>query len=128
MSRNDLPAILRRLLQLGSALVAAGALFALTSFGMLAAVSVLVGGAVGGANLAMVGRTAEGLLLEDPNRSKQRVLAGFFLRLLLILFALHAMIRLHFLHAPAAVVGFVLFHCSIFVEGILQAFGSPHRG
>src|SRR5262245_22052807 len=109
MNVRDLGAIRRRLGQIASAIVAAGAIAALAVSGARAPESLVVGGAIAAANLAMVGTTAEGLLLEHPNRYKYRVLGGFFLRLVLILAALHVMIRLHCLHAPAAVIGFARF-------------------
>jgi hypothetical protein len=56
-----------------------------------------------------------------------RVLAGFICRLLLIPLCLYAMMRFLFLDVIAAVAGFALFVCSVFVEGILEAFGSSPK-
>ena len=66
-------------------------------------------------------------ILNDQKSSKRRILAGYFLRLLLIPLCLYAMIRFLFLGVLAAVAGFAVFNCSIFVEGVLEAFKSSSK-
>lgn len=71
--------------------------------------------------------TIHAIFAGDPKRSKIQVLAGFFLRLLLIPLCLYVMIRFLFLDILAAVAGFAVFVCSVFVEGVLEAFGSSPK-
>jgi hypothetical protein len=114
----------RRIFGLGAGLVALGALVAWPLFGAMRAVSFLSGGALAAANLAALRRTLNSLILTDSRQSKRAVLLSYFLRLLLIPLILYAMIRFLFLSVPAAVGGFAVFSCSIFVEGILEAVSS----
>ncbi len=110
-----------RIFRIGAWLTAGGSLLAGLLFGMKAGVSFLAGGALAGINLAMLRAAVNAAIFYDPKRSKRRILAGYFLRLLLIPLCLYAMIRFLFLGILAAVAGFALFNCSIFIEGILEA-------
>lgn len=56
--------------------------------------------------------------------SNLRVLASYFLRLLLILVSLYVMICLLFADVIAVVTGMMVLIGSVFVEGVLEAFGS----
>ncbi len=111
----------RRIFLIGAALLAAGSLVTLLYFGRLTAISFFTGGLLAALNMAWLRQTVRSITLQDQKVSKRRVLAGFFLRLLLIPLCLYAMIRFLFWSIPAAVAGFALFHCSIFLEGILEA-------
>ncbi len=113
----------RRLFWLGVGLTAAGGLAAWFFFGGNAGWSFLAGGALAGGNVLWLRYSIDGLLLRDPKRSKIQVLGGFFLRLMLIPLCLYAMIRFLFLDIIAAVAGFAVLVCSVFIEGILEAFG-----
>lgn len=113
----------RRLFWLGVGLTAAGSLAAWFFFGGNAGWSFLAGGALAGGNVLWLRYSIDGLLLRDPKRSKIQVLGGFFLRLMLIPLCLYAMIRFLFLDIIAAVAGFAVLVCSVFIEGILEAFG-----
>jgi hypothetical protein len=118
----------RRIFHLGIWLVAGGSLVTWLLFGRLHALSLLVGGALAALNLAWLRATVNAVVLNDQKTSKRRILAGFFLRLLLIPLCLYAMIRFLFWSVPAAVAGFALFHCSIFLEAILETLGhSPEK-
>jgi len=125
--RTDFPALRRRILWLGSGLVVLAALLVTLVIGLRTGLSLAAGGVLGAANVAWVGGTAEGLRLAEAERSRTRVLGGYLVRLVLILLALYATIRLHFLSAPAAVAGFAVFYCSIFVEGVLEALATFRR-
>jgi hypothetical protein len=115
------------LLWLGIGLAAVGSVLALVLFGMRASLSFAAGAALGGADLSWL-RCSIGVLLSgDLKRSKSQVLAGFILRLLLIPLCLYVMIRFLFLDILAAVAGFAVFICSVFVEGVLEAFGSSPK-
>jgi hypothetical protein len=59
-----------------------------------------------------------------PRSSNLRVLAGYFLRLLLIPFSLYVMIRFLTVDVIAAVAGMMVLIGSVLVEGVLEAFGS----
>ncbi len=117
----------RRLFRLGVGLTAAGSLVTWFFFDGNASLSFLVGGVLGGANLLWLRSSVGTLLLRDPKRSKFQALGGFFLRLMLIPLCLYVMIRFLFLDILAAVAGFAVFVCSVFIEGILEAFGSSPK-
>ncbi len=113
----------KRIFVIGSSLVLAGGLLCWPLFGAMAALAILVGGALAGLNLAWLRHSIGALVFHDPKRSKRRVLLAFFLRLLLTPLCLYATMRLLFLGAPALIAGFALFLFSVLVEGILEALG-----
>ncbi len=116
----------RRIFWIGAWLVVAGSLVIGALLGFLNGASFLAGGVLAGVNLWLLRLAINAAVLHDQKRSKRRILAGYFLRLLLIPLCLYAMIRFLFLGVLAAVGGFAVFNCSIFVEGILEARrGSP---
>ncbi len=111
----------RRIFAIGSWLVAGGTLPIWLLLGWKDALSFLIGGTLAAVNMAMLRSAVGAAMLHDQKRSKRRILGGYFLRLLLIPLCLYAMIRFLFLGIIAAVGGFALFNCSIFIEGILEA-------
>ncbi len=111
----------KRIFILGGLIVVIGCAVAWFAFGPRTSVSFFTGGLLAGLNTAWLRQTVRSLTLSDPKISKRRVLAGFFLRLLLIPICLYAMIRFLFWSIAAAVAGFAVFHCSIFIEAILEA-------
>ena len=113
----------RRLLWLGIWLAAGGTILVWIIFGLRAGLSFAAGAALGGGDISWLRSSILAILSSDLKRSKSQVLAGFFLRLLLIPLCLYAMIRFLFLDIIAAVAGFAVFICSVFVEGVLEAFG-----
>jgi hypothetical protein len=118
----------KRIFRMGGWLILAGSLVAWLWFDRITAVSLLVGGILAALNMAWLRQTVNSTLRSDPKTSKRRVLAGLFLRLLLIPLCLYVMIRFLFWSVPAAVAGFALFHCSIFLAAILEALGrSPEK-
>ena len=121
LTRNS--SLERRLFWLGFVLTAAGSLATWFFFSGNAGWSFMAGGALAGGNLLWLRSSVGSLLLRDPKRSKTQVLAGFILRLMLIPLCLYVMIRFLFLDIFAAVAGFAVFVCSVFIEGILEAFG-----
>jgi hypothetical protein len=96
-------------------------------FGLRAGISFVAGGVLAALNLAWLDRIAGILVMIDPKVSKRRMLTGFFLRLLLLPLGLYVMIRFLFLSVPAAVAGLTVFYCSVFVEGILEAFETTSK-
>ena len=118
----------KRIFSYGGLLVAVGGGVTWLWFGSVSAISLVIGGVLAALNMAWLRQTVNAALLNDQKTSKRRVLAGFFLRLLLIPLCLYAMIRFLFWSVPAAVAGFALFHCSIFLAAILEASGrSPEK-
>jgi hypothetical protein len=111
----------RRLFNLGALLVGAGCLLAGLFYGYRTLLSLVAGGAIAAINLGLLRSTVNSIVFYQPEKSKRRIIVGYFLRLLLIPLSLYAMIRFLFLSIPAAVLGFALFNCNIFVEGILEA-------
>ena len=122
MSIQKTKVIERRLFWIGAGLVVAGGLLVAIVFNLRSAGSLLSGGFLGALNLLWIRQSVNALTLDDPKRSKRLAFIGFFLRLLLIPLTLYAMIRFLFMSIPAAVAGFAVFNCSVFVEGILEAF------
>ncbi len=114
----------RRIPVIGGVLVAAGSVLVFLLYGAFSGLSFLAGGGLAALSMLWLRRSIEGLLLDDAKRSKRRALSGFFLRLLLIPLCLYVMIRFLFMSVFAAVAGFAVFHCSVFVEGLLEAFES----
>jgi hypothetical protein len=112
----------RRLFGIGALLLAAGTLLTGVLFGLKAALSFLAGGSLGAASLAWLRHTVNSLVFSDPRRSASRILGGYLLRLVLIPLCLYVMIRFLFAGIIAAVAGFAAFNCSIFIEGLLEAF------
>ena len=114
----------KRLLQLGLGLALVGTILTWVLFGGGAGLSFLAGALLAAGDLAWL-RTSIGLVLSrEPKGAKSKVLAGFFLRLLLIPLCLYVMMRLLSFGIIAATAGFAVFSCGIFLEGILEAFKS----
>lgn len=117
----------KRLLMIGLVLAAAGSLMAWLFFGARCGLSFAAGAALAGADLWWLRSSIGAVFSGDLKGSKLQALAGFFLRLLLIPLGLYVMIRFLFLDIIAAVTGFAVFICSVFVEGVLEAFGSSPK-
>jgi len=117
----------KRLLWISLGLAAAGSLLAWAVFGIRVGLSFGAGAALGGGDLAWLRSSIGTIFSGDQKRSIFKVLAGFIFRLLLIPLCLYAMIRFLFLDIFAAVTGFAVFICSVFIEGILEAFDSSPK-
>ena len=113
----------KRIFRMGGWLILAGSLVAWLWFDRITAVSLLVGGILAALNMAWLRQTINSTLRSDPKTSKRRVLAGLFLRLLLIPLCLYVMIRFTLLGIPAIIAGFAVVNSSILIEGILEALG-----
>ena len=110
-----------RLLRIAASLVGAGSVVTALLFDIRQASSFLCGGILAGVSVLWLRKVLNAIVLQDSKASKRHALAGFALRLLLIPLGLYVMIRFLFLGVAAAVAGFAACHCSIFVEGILEA-------
>lgn len=112
-----------RLFGIGLGMILAAAILTLVFFGFWEALSLLMGGTLGGLALLWLKRTIDGVLLQDRKAAKFRVTLGFLLRVLLIPTMLYVMIRVVSMSAPAVIAGFAVFHSCIVIEGILEALG-----
>jgi len=105
-------------------MVIAGSILAWLIFGARDGVSFCAGGLLAAVSMAWLRHTVSVIVFADRRRSATRVVGGFVLRLLLIPLCLYVMIRFLFMGIIAAVAGFAVFNCSIFVEGLREAFKS----
>jgi hypothetical protein len=117
----------RRLLWIGLSLTAGGSLLAWIAFGVRSGLSFAAGAVLAGVDLTWLRSSIGAIFARDLKGSKFQVLAGFFFRLLLIPLCLYVMIRFLFLDIFAAVTGFVVFICSVFIEGVLEAINSSPK-
>jgi hypothetical protein len=113
-----------RLFRISLGIALAGCLLVWLYWGTRAGLSFAAGSVLGGLNLSWLRLTLAEVFSGDLKRAKLKVLGGFFLRLLLIPLCLYVMIRFLFLDVLAVVAGFAVLICSVFVEGVLEVFGS----
>jgi len=123
MSDTHRSALERRLFRIGLILTAAASAAGWIWSGPEAALSCVVGGALGALSMHWLGRTVSEVVTPYPTASKRAVLVGYALRLLLIPLCLYAMLRLHFLSILGVVAGFAAFLFALLIEGILEATG-----
>ncbi len=117
----------RRLILIVAWLLSAGCIATWIVFDLVQATSFLCGGVLAVASMLWLRGGMNTVVLSDRKTSKRSVLAGFVLRLMLIPICLYAMIRFLFLGLAAAVAGFAVCHCSVLIEGILEAISSGSR-
>jgi hypothetical protein len=111
----------RRIFRIGAILSLLGTVACALAFGFRVGVSFLAGSLLGILSLAWLRWTVTRIVFTDPKGSVNRVIVGFILRLLLIPLCLYAMIRFLSAGVVAAVAGFALFTCGIFIEGVYEA-------
>jgi hypothetical protein len=111
----------RRIFWIGTVLSLSGAVICTGIWGVRSGTSFAAGSLLGGLGLAWLRWTVTRIVFADPGRSVNRVIVGFILRLLLIPLCLYAMIRFLLTGIVAAVAGFAVFTCSIFIEGVYEA-------
>ena len=111
-----------RIFYLGGCLVVVGAVLTALIFGLRHGVSFLAGGLLAAANLAVLRYTIKSAMLRGPGQSGLRLIASHIARLVLIPLCLYAMMHFLFLGIIAATIGFAVFSCGLFVEGIWEAF------
>jgi hypothetical protein len=117
----------KRLFWIGMILAGIGSILSWGLFGMCAGLSFGGGAILGGGQLLWLRSSIGAIFAGDLKGSKFQVLAGFIFRLLLIPLGLYAMIRFLFLDIFAAMCGFAVFICSVFVEGVLEALDSSPK-
>jgi hypothetical protein len=114
----------RRLVWISLGLAAAGSMAAWVCFGVREGLSFAGGAAMGGGELLWLRSSIGKMFARGRGSSSLPVLAGYFVRLLLIPVSLYVMIRFLFVDVIAAVIGMMVLIGSVLVEGILEAFGS----
>ena len=114
-------AIEQRIFRIGALMVAAGTILCGSMFGVRQGISFLAGGTLSGLSLAWLRATVNAIAFSDRRRSTVRVVGSFILRLVLIPLSLYAIIRFLYLGIIAAVAGFAIFNCSVFIEGLYEA-------
>jgi len=117
----------RRIFLIGLLLTLGGSLLTWGIWGWHQGISFLAGGILGGLNLLWLRQAVNSIVFYDQKASKRRILAGYFLRLLLIPLCLYAMIRFLFFGVLALIAGFAVYNFSILVEGILEALNSRSK-
>lgn len=117
-------AIEYRIFRIGALMVIAGSILTWLIFGAREGVSFFAGGLLAAISIAWLRHTVNAIVFSDRQRSVTRVVGGFILRLLLIPLCLYAMLRFLYMGIVAAVAGFAVFNCSIFIEGLYEAFKS----
>ena len=105
----------------GGILVAIGTILTGLVFGFSHATCFLVGGFLSAVNMLMLQHSINSALSRSSN-PKLRTVGSYILRLLLIPLCLYAIMRLFFSGIIAAIAGFAVFGCGIFLEGVLEVF------
>ena len=114
-----------RSLRMGGILVCVGSLVTALIFGFRYGISFFAGGLLSAVNMSLLRHSINSALSRSSN-PKFRTVGSYVLRLLLIPLCLYAIMRLFFFGIIAAIAGFVVFGCGIFLEGVLEVFkGSP---
>jgi hypothetical protein len=117
----------RRIFLIGAVVSLAGTGACALLFGLRTGASFFAGSLLGALSLAWLRSTVTRIVFTDPKGSVNRVIVGFILRLLLIPLCLYAMIRFLLAGVVAAVAGFALFTCGIFIEGVYEALKKPKQ-
>jgi hypothetical protein len=117
----------RRIFLIGAIVSLVGTVVCAFVFGFRIGASFLAGSLLGALSLAWLRWTVTRIVFTDPRGSVNRVIVGFILRLLLIPLCLYAMIRFLLAGVVAAVAGFALFICGIFIEGVYEALKKPKK-
>ena len=115
-----------RSFRMGGILVCAGSIVTALVFGFRYGICFFAGGILCAVNMSMLSRSINSALNCSAN-PKFRTVGSYILRLLLIPVCLYAIMRLFFWGIIAAIAGFAVFGCGIFLEGVLEAFKGSSR-
>ena len=110
----------------GGILVAIGTILTALIFGYAHAACFLAGGLLSAVNMLMLRRSINTALSRAAN-PRLRTAGSYLLRLLLIPLCLYAIMRLFFFGIIAAIAGFAVFGCGIFLEGVFEVFKGSSR-
>jgi len=115
-----------RAFRAGGVLVLVGTVLTGLSFGLAHGICFLAGGMLAALNMTMLRKSINSALSRSSN-PKFRTVGAYILRLLLIPLCLYAILRLFFWGIIAAIAGFAVFGCGIFLEGVLEVFRGNSR-
>jgi hypothetical protein len=115
-----------RAFRVGAMLVLAGTVLTGLIFGFAHGICFLAGGMLAALNMTMLRHSINSALSRSSN-PKFRTVGAYILRLLLIPMCLYAILRLFFWGIIAAIAGFAVFGCGIFLEGVLEVFRGNSR-
>jgi hypothetical protein len=115
-----------RAFRVGGMLVLVGAALTGLIFGLAHGICFLAGGMLAALNMTMLRHSINSALSRSEN-PKFRTVGAYILRLLLIPLCLYAILRLFFWGIIAAIAGFAVFGCGIFLEGVLEVFRGNSR-
>jgi hypothetical protein len=115
-----------RAFRAGGVLVLAGSVLTGLIFGLAHGICFLAGGMLAALNMTMLRNSINSALSRSSN-PKFRTVGAYILRLLLIPLCLYAILRLFFWGIIAAIAGFAVFGCGIFLEGVLEVFRGNSR-
>jgi hypothetical protein len=107
--------------RVGGILVCTGTILTALIFGFPYGICFLAGGLLSALNLSMLTRTINRALSRSAH-PKFRTAGAYIVRLLLIPLGLYAIMQLFFFGVIAAIAGFAVFGCGIFIEGIAEVF------
>ncbi len=110
----------------GAILVAAGTVATGLIFGLAHAVCFFAGGLLSALNMQMLRHSINSALRRSSN-PQMRTVSSYLLRLLLIPLCLYAIMRVFFSGVIAAIAGFAVFGCGIFLEGVVEAVKNNSR-
>jgi hypothetical protein len=115
-----------RAFRVGAMLVLVGTALIGLIFGLAHGICFLAGGMLAALNMTMLRHSINSALSRSAN-PKFRTVGAYILRLLLIPLCLYAILRLFFWGIIAAIAGFAVFGCGIFLEGVLEIFRGNSR-
>jgi len=115
-----------RAFRVGAMLVLVGTALIGLIFGLAHGICFLAGGMLAALNMTMLRHSINSALSRSSN-PKFRTVGAYILRLLLIPMCLYAILRLFFWGIIAAIAGFAVFGCGIFLEGVLEVFRGNSR-
>jgi ATP synthase I chain len=115
-----------RSFRMGGILVIAGTLLTGLLFGIRHGISFLAGGILSALNMGLLRHSIHSALGRAANQ-KFRTVGSYIVRLLLIPLGLYVIMRLFFWGIIAAITGFAVFGCGIFLEGVREAFKGSSR-
>jgi hypothetical protein len=114
----------RRLFWLTFSLSAVGSILTYAVFGWRQGLSFVAGSALAGADLMWLRHSINAIFSASLKSSEIKIVTVYLLRLLFIPLCLYVMIRFLSAGILAAVAGFSVFVCSVWIEGILEAFNA----
>ena len=115
-----------RTFRMGAILVLAGTIGTSLGAGFPYGICFLAGGSLAAINIVMLRNSINAALSRSSN-PKFRTVGSYILRLLLIPICLYAIMRLFFFGVIAAIAGFAVFGCGIFLEAVLEVFKGGSR-